>query len=149
MKKTKYIKILFIFCLLFAITIISFNNVYAATSSKLYFCQRPDILRMFKIIGIIISIVKILVPIVLIFSAIARLTKVIISGKDDDMKKSVGGIIKSAIAGIIVFLLPSALNYVFTELVNFDDSSYTACSTCLFDASNCKIPDSEPDVYSD
>ena len=81
MKKTKYIKILFIFCLLFAITIISFNNVYAATSSKLYFCQRPDILRMFKIIGIIISIVKILVPIVLIFSAIARLTKVIISGK--------------------------------------------------------------------
>lgn len=148
MKKTNYIKILFIVSIL-AIGLISFNNVYAATSSKLYFCQRPDILRMFKIMGIIIVIVKILVPIILMFSAIARLTKVVISGKDDDMKKSISGIIKSAIAGIIIFLLPSALNYVFTELVDFDDSSYTACSTCLFDTSNCKIPDSEPDVYSD
>lgn len=120
---------------------------YAATDSNLYFCEYPGVRRTFMILGLLINIVKIVIPLIIIITGIITLSKTIISGKADDLKVSINVLIKKAVAGVIIFLLPSAINYLFNTLIANDTSKFTLCTTCLFDAEHCKIPEKDPTTY--
>ena len=56
--------------------------------------------------------------------------------------------VKKLIAGLIIFLLPTALDFMFDSLLQYDDSAFTACSNCLFDTGNCSIPTTDPNTYT-
>lgn len=122
---------------------------YAATDSNLYFCEYPGVRRTFMILGLLINIVKIVIPLIIIITGIITLSKTIISGKVDDLKASINVLIKKAVAGVIIFLLPSAINYLFNTLIVNDTSKFTQCTTCLFDADHCKIPEKDPTTYEE
>lgn len=143
MKKTKYINIFFLIIVIFFLGI---NFVYASTSAELHFCEYAGTLRTMKIIGYMILIVKILVPILLIAFAIIDLFKVVLSGKSEDITKSASTILKRVVAGFVVYLIPTALNYVFNTLISNDESNFQACTVCLFDTKDCKIPTTDPNV---
>lgn len=146
LKKYKY---LIIALLLLLVVILAPDIVYAATSSKLKFCEYGGTRRMFKIIGMAISIIKILVPVILIITGVITLSKTIISGKEDDLKGSFVIFAKKIVAGLIIFAIPSVLDYTFDTLVGYDDSSFTACSKCMLNPNSCQIPDEDPDTYTD
>lgn len=145
--KTKHIILL---VLILSVLAISPELVLAAkTSSELRFCEYAGVLRTFKIIGMCINIVKIVVPLIIIGTAMVSIFKTVTSGKADDLKGSFSLIVKKLIAGLIIFLIPSALDFAFDSLIGYDDSGFTACSNCLLDTGNCTIPTEDPSTYTD
>lgn len=143
-KKNRYI-IFALFLLLFC----GLNIVYAGTTTKLNFCAYAGVRRTLMIIGIIIIIAKIVIPLIIIITGMISFFKTVISGKDDDFKSSIGILAKKIVAGLIIFFLPTVINYAFEALVGYDDSGYTACSTCLLDVDRCVIPDEDPETYTE
>lgn len=142
--KTKHIIILVI---LLSVLTIAPDLVLAATSSQLRICEYAGVLRALKILGIIINIIKVVVPLLIIGTAMISVFKTVMSGKSDDLTASFVLIVKKVLAGLIIFLLPTALDFVFDSLLQYDDSAFTACSNCLLDTGNCTIPTSDPDTY--
>lgn len=134
-----YLIILFIFFL-------GINFVYASTTAKLNFCEYAGTIRVMKIIGYLITIIKIVVPILIIAFAMMDLTKVLISGKTEDLSKITVMVIKRIIAGFIIFLIPTLMNYIFNNLIDNNDSNFQACTTCLFNTKECVIPVSDPKI---
>ena len=79
-------------------------------------CTNPDILTVFLILKYAFHIVCIIVPIILMVKLISILTPVIISG--EKLNESVSKMVKSAISAIVVFMLPSIINFVFTDIID-------------------------------
>ena len=122
-------------------------NVYAETTSKLHFCEYRGTVRMMKIIGMLITIVKTIVPLVLIFKASKELFQTVVGNKADAMKESVGKLAKSTIAGLAIFFIPTVVNYMINMATGgAENSDMAKCSVCLFETNKCTIPDEDPKV---
>ena len=100
------------------------NIANAAVSSKIHFCEYPGTLRALKIVGILIILLKIAAP---------------LSG-------TAVKLFKKLIAGLIIFVIPSIVNYAFTELIEVDNSSFDNCTTCIFSIDKCTIPEEDPEI---
>lgn len=148
MKKNKK-RISLCIWILFILLFLSLNFVYAATSSKVEFCEYSGVRRTFMILGMVINIVKIVVPLILIITGMITFSKTIITGKSDDLKTSINILAKKIVAGLIVFLIPSVLDFTFDTLLGVDDSSFIECTNCLLDTDNCTIPETDPDTYTE
>ena len=100
-----------------------------------------------RVIGYILLIAKILIPIALIIFGSIAFTQAIISGKQDDMKKSVNDLIWKFIAAIIIFFLPTIINIVIGLIDGATDGTddYENCRECIFDPGKCEIPAEEGD----
>ncbi len=149
MKKSKKIfarLALFSFIALFAFA----NVAYAYTKSDLNFCQQPGVLRTMKIIGLVINVVKIALPVLIVGTAMFKFVNVIISGKEEDMKEAAMTVIKKVVAGMLIFIIPGVIHFVFTNVVNANNSSnFTKCESCLNQPKSCSIPASGPSIYTD
>lgn len=149
-KKTNKNKINIIFFLLFMILFLGVNIVYAKTSSKISFCDYGGVRRTFKILGIFITIIKIVAPLMLIGAGMISVFKTVTSGKADDLKTSLVQLVKQGIAGLIIFCLPGLMDFVFNYLApEHGQSGFSACTTCLFNTGSCTIPDKEPSTYNE
>ena len=144
MKKKHIILLVLALCIL---TIAPHIVMAAKTSSELRFCEYGGVLRTFKILGMCINIIKIVVPLIIIGTAMVSIFKTVTSGKADDLKASFSLIVKKLIAGLIIFVLPTALDFAFDTLLEYDDSEYIACTNCLFDTEDCVIPETDPNTY--
>ena len=122
------------------------SGVYAATSAKLNFCDYSGTIRVMKILGYVLLLVKILVPIILMGVVIIDLAKNLIAGKSEELTKCFSTFIKRLIASFIVFLIPTIMNYVFNVFLENDDTNFQACTVCMFDVNDCVIPNSDPNV---
>lgn len=89
-------------------------------------CTNSGILTVFLIIKILFNIICILIPIIIVVKSIMLLSKTVISG--DKITDHVLIIGKSILSGLIVFLLPSIFNFIFTDFVSVD-SSLNQCFT--------------------
>ena len=137
----KYLKKILAFVFLF----FTFDIVYAETTTKLHFCEYPGVLRAFKITGILLTICKVVVPLVLIYTVIMNLVKIVISGKQDELTAFVPKAAKKIIAGLVVFLIPTLVDYAVSTLANItDNTEMTPCTTCMFTPSRCSIPEEDP-----
>ena len=93
-----------------------------------------DTIETFKILGIIIYIVKILVPIIIIYGGIKDVIGVILKGNDDSVKNSFYSLTKRIIAGFIVFLIPTMIPVLIKMLVgDYENNDLGRCSICLFE----------------
>ncbi len=90
-------------------------------------CTNPNVLTVFLILKYAFNIICILVPIILMIRFIFILFPVITSG--EKLNETVGKMVKSAIAAIVVFLLPSILNFIFTDIVDLSGLEISQCFT--------------------
>ena len=74
-------------------------------------CTDPYILRVLYILRTVISIVCILVPIIIMITIIMKAFSAVTSGKDDDLKNLLPASSKKIITGLVVFLLPTIINF--------------------------------------
>ncbi len=116
-------KIYFIFTL---IILFYSTNVYAETD-VFDFCNNPEPLQVLLFVKYFITIVKILVPLLLIFFGSVDLIKAIVANKPDDLNKSIFSIVKKVIAGIIIFFLPTLI----TIVLNLVNSDFSMCEENL------------------
>jgi len=127
--------------------IYSINLVYADTVTEVAVCDSPGVLRTLKILGILVVLIKIIVPLLLIIMSIIDFGKSAIAGNAEDIKKNTTTFFKRCVAGAIILILPTFINYIFDNLVDRDTGKYTTCTNCLFYPSKCTIPDKEPEIY--
>ena len=119
--------------------------VYAKTDSNVHFCEYPGVLRTFKIIGIFITVMKIVVPLIIIITGSISFIKPIISGTVDDLKGNFVQLLKKVIAGLLIFFIPTILQFLFDLAPNYQDTDMSKCTNCIL-GENCTIPSDNPSI---
>lgn len=90
-------------------------------------CQNGDILSVFRIINIIIMIIKVAVPILLIITGMVTLMKTIRVGDEDLLAKAKKQLVSNALAAVIIFLVPTLVNVIVKT--NGVENGYKDCLT--------------------
>lgn len=131
MKKNIIFKTMFIFTMFF----LGGNFVSAATYVSCGLATGiPVALPTFS--SNVISIVKILIPIILIFLGIFDFSRAVISNDEKGMKESQSRFIRRIISGIAVFFVVSMVQLVF-NLVETDDD-ILGCVKCFVN-NDCRV----------
>ena len=107
--------------------------------ASLQLCDQESTLRTFKIVYIVLNIIKIIVPIIIIIIGTKDMMNVALTGKDEEMKLATKQLIKRIIAGLIVFLLPTIIDTVFRISASYEKtpSEFSSCSVCLTNGKEC------------
>ena len=107
--------------------------------SGLDFCASTS--RIWQVVGWAFLIVKIIVPLLLIIFGVKDLVQAVISGKDDEIKKSTKSLMIRAIASILIFFIPTIVSLVMGLIVDFSTSGakadFLVCQTCILNPSKC------------
>ena len=79
------------------------------------FCKSTE--PIWQLLGIWITIIKVVIPIVLIVLGMLDIGKAVTAGKDDEIKKQAMSFLRRAIAAIIVFFVPTIVGMIM-QMVN-------------------------------
>ncbi|MEG0794570.1 MAG: hypothetical protein RSG95_02105 [Bacilli bacterium] len=103
-------------------------------NEELYVCDDNGVQKAFQIIGYLLFIIKILVPLLLIILGTIDFSKAIISSDDKAIKEATLSLIKRAIIGVVIFIIPTILNFAFSLVDGAEENSagFTKCTNCLF-----------------
>lgn len=117
------------------------NGILIANNNikRINFCAQPNILKAFKIGGYALFVVKICVPILLMGLAVWDLFRAMISSDEKANKEAMNKLIRRVIISIVIFLIPTVLNYALLLVDGADDTAdrFTKCTSCLLDPGNC------------
>ena len=89
-------------------------------------CTNSNVLTVFYILKIVFNIVCIIIPILLMYRFFVPMFKTVINGKS--FTEHLPGVFKSFIAGLVIFLLPGILSFVFGDLLG-EKIPLTSCFT--------------------
>ena len=95
-----------------------------------------DLMSIYELIGIVFKILKISIPLIIIAFGILDFYKSVVSVDDIKIKKSAIILSKRVVAGILIFLLPSIILFIF-DSVGFDKQSSSCIYSCVLDTNNC------------
>ena len=102
--------------------------------------SNPRIMAVFRLLGILLIIIKVVVPIILIVYGMIDLFNVVVEGKEDSVKNNVSKFIRRLLIGGLVFFAPTIILGIF-ELVDgwaeIKDDGFGPCITCMLDPSTC------------
>lgn len=91
-------------------------------------CNSSGVLRLFYFFKIVLSIILTILPIIVIITTIINTFKIVLDGKSDTIKSTLIISFKRILASIIIFLLPTIMNYIFTSLVDMN-IDFATCIT--------------------
>ena len=117
MNKKKILKIFILFSVLF----INTSFVYADGTSL---CKSQSVAKIIQLINLFINIIRIAVPIILIFVISIKLASAIMNDKGIDSVKK--GIVYNIVAAVLIFMIPSFVNII-TRLTG----TYESYQDCL------------------
>ena len=108
-----------------------------ASNAAAFCSQMSDI---FKLIGLFVTVFKIIIPILLIIFGMFDMGKAVTSGKDDEIKKSAMSFARRIGAAVIVFFIPTIVGIVMV-LINSagatDTSNYCQCIKDILNVGSC------------
>ena len=100
------------------------------------FCT-GSILDVFGLLGIVVTIIKVAIPIILIIMGMLDMGKAVTAGKDDEIKKQLKIFLIRAIAAILVFFIPAIVGVIMqTVNTTFAGQDLEACG---YDACIAKV----------
>lgn len=101
------------------------------------FCTNAGAVLQF--VGYALTIVKVAIPIIIIIYGIMDFGKAVVASKDEEIKTSAKRLLWRAVAGVIIFFIPSIVLWLFDTI-----SQYTAgkggfdnCQKCILTPWNC------------
>lgn len=127
--------------LLFSCFIFLFNisSVFAETEAAVSFCNRETV-KAFIFIGDIISIAKVLIPMIIIILGMIAFFKAMLSENESSNKEATIALVRRIIAGIAIFLIPT-ICYAILELIASDEyedyNNNFACAKCVLNPGTC------------
>ncbi len=92
--------------------------------------------RIPNIVSTIITIIKIVVPILLVIFGMLDLVKAMISQKEDEIKKGQNLFIKRLISGALVFFVFTIVQLIISFVTTDEDKNIMSCSDCFIN-NNC------------
>ncbi len=90
-------------------------------------CDKSYIVQVMLIVKTVFKLLCYLAPLIIIIISSIHIFKVVLNGKEDDLKDALKVTVKRIIAGLIIFFLPAMINYVFTSLVKGNEVDFIAC----------------------
>ena len=98
-----------------------------------------DLQEVWQIVGWILWVFKIVIPIIIIIFGMIDLGKAVVASKDDEIKKSIRSLALRALAGIVIFFIPTIVNLVFMLVDDWNKYStdYSKCSRCISNPGDC------------
>lgn len=90
--------------------------------------------NIWQIVGIILLVVKIVIPILLIIWGMLDLGKAVVAAKDDEIKKATKSLAMRAVSAVIIFFIPTLVNVVFGMISNFNEvakDDWEVCRMCI------------------
>lgn len=107
-------------------------------------CGGADILRILKFVFILIDLACFIVPIGLIIMIMLDFSKNVIAGKEDEMKKNASIVIKRLIYCMVIFLVPTIVNFAIGLVSSTGDNIAAKATECIRiakeeDLSKCEI----------
>ena len=105
-------------------------NIFFGALDASNFCSKEAIQNLLGLGGLVITIFKWAVPIMLIIISIFDLGSAVVSQKPDDIKKTYSGLIKRAIAALIIFFIPSIVGLLM-DAVDGNDNTLSQCTEKL------------------
>lgn len=106
------------------------------------FCNNASVLSMIRIFGVIIEIIKIVIPLLIIIFGMIDFGKVVISSDEKEINKSTSRIVKRIIAGVLIYFIPTIILALFDYLQLseiYTDKNFYRCSTCLLNPDTCEF----------
>ena len=103
------------------------------------FCAQTA--NIWKIIGWLVLIIKIVIPLLLIVMGMVDLGKAVVASDEKGIKTATSSLIRRFIAAIAIFFIPTLVSAIFNILEVVDtskNSDYNICVTCVTDVDNCK-----------
>ena len=102
-------------------------------------CSEGNIVKTLKFVGYILMAVKIIIPLILIIYGSIDFGKALITNNDDSVKKATNSFITRVIAAVIIFFIPTIVNFIFHGILNVNSNGgiYENCRVCIFDVKNC------------
>jgi len=102
------------------------------------FCQ--DTANIWNILGLIVTVIKIVIPLLLIILGMVDLGKAVVSNDEKAISKSVSTLLKRFIAAVLVFFIPTIISALFNavsgiDLKNPDEKDTEVCVQCLLNNS--------------
>ena len=88
-------------------------------------CSEPKVLEVMRIIDIFVDIIRIVVPLLLIFSLMFKFMSAIKTGEEDNLAKVKKSAVTNVVAALVIFLIPNIVNIVVN--VTFPNSDYKNC----------------------
>ena len=109
------------------------------------FCAKSSGILQF--LGYVLLVFKIAIPLLIIFYGVFDFGKAVTSGKDDEIKKSAKTLMLRAVAGVIIFFVPSIVMWLFGAVAQYRDAdsnvNFGNCRTCVLAPWNCDTSGAE------
>ena len=96
--------------------------------------------KIWQLVGRILTIFKIVIPLLVIIFGMIDLGKAVVASKDDEIKKAAKSLGMRALAGILIFFIPTLVAFVFNIVDGFsDDGDYKICADCITKPNSCQV----------
>ena len=93
------------------------------------FCS--DTANIWHLVGLVVYILKIVIPLILIVLGMVDLGKAVVSSDEKAINKAVGSLIKRFIAAVVVFFVPTIVNAIFGVVGVMSKSEHDDYQTCV------------------
>ena len=108
----------------------------------LYFCQETS--NVWQFVGRVLLVFKIVIPILLIIFGMIDLGKAVVASDDKAIKSATSSLVKRAIAGVVIFFIPTIVGAIFNLVGNFQRAEikddYKICNDCItYPNSKCTV----------
>jgi len=122
-----------------------FDNIHDISTNQM--CSSDNLKKPLRIIGEVLTIAKIIIPIVIIALGVLDFFKVMTSTKVEDVNKAIRSLFMRIVSGIVIFFVPMLIHFLFTLIDDWNDysSDYSECTKCLYDPKSCKEVSNEED----
>lgn len=102
------------------------------------FCT--DTMEIWVFMGKILTIFKIVIPILILAFGAIDFGKAVVASKDDEIKKALKSLMFRLLAGAIIFFIPVIIKFAFSLVDSFSgdiEKDYNVCVDCLTNPNGC------------
>ena len=102
-------------------------------------CKSQNFKVPMRYVGWILMIVRLLIPIIIITLGIIDFMKAVVSQKPEELSKSIKTIAIRAIAGVVIFFIPTVIHVLFSLVDDWTDykTAYSDCTKCITSPKKC------------
>lgn len=91
-----------------------------------------------KITSLIVTVIKVAIPVLLVILGMIDLTKAVMSGDEKVVKENQGKLIKRFVYAIVIFVLVSLVTLVFSIIgTKAEEGDLTSCINCFISDKGC------------
>lgn len=101
------------------------------------FCNHTTTILQF--IGYALTLVKIVIPLIIIGYGILDFGKAVVASKDDEIKTSAKRLLWRAVAGVVIFFIPSIVLWLFGAIDQYTKgkNGFDTCEKCILSPWEC------------